>query len=86
MGINKDTNLRVRGEPIMSVVDLTGGFSCSLVQPGETHLSVDPLGSFCGVLHVAKEMHREHVLRPGFLPGVAIAQPIISLLHLNNVT
>lgn len=36
------------------------------------------------MLGSAIEMHRTHVLGASLLPGVAIAQPIISLLNLDN--
>lgn len=47
-----------------------------------TYLSVYPFGPTTSVLHSAIEMDRQHVLRTGLLPGVAIAQPIVCFLHL----
>lgn len=48
------------------------------------HLSVNPFDAIRVMLGPAIEMHRTHVLRTRLLPGVAIAQPIISLLNLDN--
>ena len=47
-----------------------------------SHLCVNPFYPIRGVLHSAIEVDRSHVLGAGLLPGVAVAQPIISLLHL----
>lgn len=48
------------------------------------HLSVNPFDAIRVMLSSAIEVHRAHVLRASLLPGVAIAQPIISLLNLDN--
>lgn len=48
------------------------------------YLGVDPLDSIRVMLSPAVEMHGTHVLWTSLLPGVAIAQPIVSLLHLDN--
>lgn len=48
------------------------------------YLGVDPLDSIRVMLSPAVELHRTHVLWTSLLPGVAIAQPIVSLLHLDN--
>lgn len=51
----------------------------------KSHLCVNPFDSFRSMLHFPIEVDRTHVLGAGLLPGVAIAQPIISLLHLLDV-
>lgn len=48
------------------------------------YLGVDPLDALGGVLHPAVEVHGQHVLGASLLPGVAIAQPVVSLLHLQG--
>lgn len=46
------------------------------------YLGVNPLGASGSVLYPAIEVHRQHVLRAGFLPGVAMSEPVISFFHL----
>lgn len=48
------------------------------------HLSVYPFDAIGVMLGLAIEVHWTHVLRTRLLPGVAIAQPIVSLLNLDN--
>lgn len=48
------------------------------------HLSVNPFDTIMMMLGPAIETHWTHVLRTCLLPRVAIAQPIISLLNLDN--
>lgn len=48
------------------------------------HLRVNPFDAVLVMLGPAIEVHRAHVLRASLLPGVAVAQPIISLLNLSN--
>lgn len=49
------------------------------------HLSVNPFHTIWVMFSPAVEVHWTHVLRAGLLPGVAIAQPIISLLNLDGI-
>lgn len=51
---------------------------------GGGYLCVQPLDALRGVLHSPVEVHRQHVLGPGLLPGVAVAQPVVRLLHLER--
>lgn len=48
------------------------------------YLGVDPFGPGLRVLYSSIEVNRQHELRAGLLPGVAVAKPVISLLHLNR--
>ena len=48
----------------------------------ERYLSINPFGSFLGLLHPPIEVNRKHVFRAGLLPWVPVPQPIICLLHL----
>lgn len=47
-----------------------------------SYLGVHPLGAGGRVLHPAVEVHRQHVLRTGFLPGVAVPEPVVGFFHL----
>ena len=46
------------------------------------YLGVDPLGAGGSVLHPAVEVHGQHVLGTGFLPGVAVPEPVVGFFHL----
>lgn len=46
------------------------------------YLGVDPLGTRGRVLHPAVEVHGQHVLRTGLLPGIAVPEPVIGFFHL----
>ena len=48
------------------------------------YLRVQPPHAFSTMLHSPVEVHRQRVLGPSFLPGVAVAQPVIGLLHLQS--
>lgn len=48
------------------------------------YLSVNPLGPRLAVLHFSVEVHGQHELRAGFLPGVSMPEPIICLFHLQK--
>lgn len=56
---------------------------CSLhASPPGPYLGVNPLGTRGRVLHPAVEVHGQHVLGTGFLPGVAVPEPVVSFFHL----
>lgn len=50
--------------------------------PRSPYLGVDPLGAGGGVLHPAVEVDGQHVLGTGFLPGVAVPEPVVGFFHL----
>ena len=49
-----------------------------------TYLGVDPLCSFIGMLNTTIKVDRKGVLRSGFLPRIAISQPVVRLLNLQQ--
>jgi len=55
-----------------------------VVWQSQHNLRVHPFNAIGVMLGPAIEVNGSHVLRTGLLPGVAIAQPIISLLNLDN--
>ncbi|KAG7229140.1 hypothetical protein INR49_013083 [Caranx melampygus] len=59
----------------------------SVVGVGEVQyhdLGVDPFGAVSRLLHSSVEVNWQHVLGPGFLPGVSMSQPIVCLLYLQQ--
>ena len=49
------------------------------------YLGVDPFGALSRLLYSSIEVNRQHVLWTSFLPGVSMPQPVIGLLHLQQV-
>lgn len=48
------------------------------------YLGVDPLGSSLAMFYFSVEVHRQHELRAGLLPGVSMPEPIICLFYLQK--
>lgn len=48
------------------------------------YLGVDPLDPRVAVLYSPVEVHRQHELRAGLLPGVSMPEPVVCLFYLQE--
>lgn len=48
------------------------------------YLGVHPLGPRVAVLYSPVEVHGQHELRAGLLPGVSMPEPVVCLFHLQE--